>query len=197
MTAAAKKLPSRPATLDDFLAIPEEERRHELIDGEIVEKAQPGGRHGRAQAHVASTLLGPFDRRPGGGRPGGWWFATEVEVGLPAGPIVRPDLAGWRRERVPEPPSDALITTLPDWICEILSTDRGRDLIKKKRLYHQAKVPHYWVLDPAERTLIVHRWGSDGYVEVLAAEAGERVRAEPFDAIELRVGELFGEEDED
>jgi Uma2 family endonuclease len=58
-------------------------------------------------------------------------------------------------------------------------------------------VPHYWILDPAEETLAVYRWTPEGYTEILSAERGERVRAEPFDAIPLQVGFLFGDEEED
>jgi Uma2 family endonuclease len=190
MTAAAKKL---SATLDDFLAIAEGERSHELIDGEIIERAAPSGEHGSAQADLVGLLFDSF-RRTGGGRPGGWWFATEVELALPMGHVVRPDIVGWRRERVPMRPTGTPIATLPDCVCEILSTDRSRDLVRKKRLYHQAKVAHYWIVDPAERTLSVNRWAEDGYTEVLAAEHGERVRAEPFDAVELSLGVLFGDD---
>jgi Uma2 family endonuclease len=194
MTAAAKKLRCTP---DDLLAIPESERRHELIDGELIEKANPSGEHGSAQAHIAIELGGPFDRRPGADRPGGWWFATEVEIALPSGDIVRPDVVGWRRDRVAERPSGTPVAIVPDWVCEILSTNRGRDLIRKKRVYHRAKIRHYWIVDPAEWTLSVNRWAEEGYLEVLSAERGERVRAEPFDAIELSVGALFGEDDGD
>jgi len=186
-----------PATIEDLYAIPEEERRHEVIDGELVEKGAATGEHGGTQADVVATLGGRFGRRAGGGRPGGWWFATEVEILLSRGNVLRPDVVGWRRERVQVRPSGTPVALLPDWVCEILSTNRRNDLVKKKRLYHQDHVPHYWILDPAEETLAVHRWGPDGYIEVLAAQRGERVRAEPFDAIELDVGVLFGDDEPD
>jgi Uma2 family endonuclease len=102
---------------------------------------------------------------------------------------------GWRRERVAERPTGTPVSILPDWICEILSTNRRMDLIQKKRVYHQARIPHYWIIDPADEILTVQRWAPDGYIEVLAAQRGERVRAEPFDAIELSVGALFGDDD--
>ena len=68
------------------------------------------------------------------------------------------------------------------------------DTIKKLRRYHQAGVPHYWILDQVERSLTVHRHSPDGYVIALRAEAHERVRAEPFDAIELHVAVLLGDD---
>ena len=100
-----------------------------------------------------STLRSRFSRRPGGRWPGGWWFATEVEIVFARGQIYRPDVVGWRRERAPQRPTGTPITLLPDWICEVLSTNRSNDLIKKKRVHHQRQIPHYWIIDPAEQTL--------------------------------------------
>jgi Uma2 family endonuclease len=188
----------RRATLQDFLAIPEEQRHHEIIDGELVRKAMPSPKHSRSQAAVTSSLFGPYNRRPGGPphQPGGWWFLTEAEVLFGEEPL-RPDVAGWRRERLSEIPDASPLGVIPDWICEILSpTNPTNDTIKKKRIYHHFKVPHYWILDPRDETLTVYRWGSDGYVELLMAERGERVRAAPFDAVPLAVGVFFGDDDE-
>lgn len=86
------------------------------------------------------------------------------------------------------------VTIRPDCVSEILSKNKRNDLIKKKRVYHRHQVGHYWILDPVEETLAVYRWHSDGYVEVLIADGTETVRAEPFDAIELRIGVLFGDD---
>jgi Uma2 family endonuclease len=184
------------ATIADLLAIPEEHRRHELIDGVLVEKEAASGRHGGAQVRI-TRRLGPYDRRPGGRWPGGWWFATEVEIQFADTQVFRPDVAGWRRERMAALPSEVPIVIRPDWICEILSTNKRNDLIKKKRAYHRHQVGHYWLVDPVDETLAVHRWHPDGYVEVLSADRDERVRAEPFEAIEFRVAVLFGEDDDD
>lgn len=192
----SSKAKRRDATAADLFAIPEERRRHELIDGELVEKEAASGRHGAAQARL-SRRLGPYDRRPGGKWPGGWWFATEVEVQLAEALVLRPDVAGWRRERMAALPAQVPVFVRPDWVCEILSTNKRNDLIRKKRAYHLHQVGHYWLVDPFEETLAVHRWHTDGYVEVLIAAREERVRAEPFDAIEVRVGYLFGDDEED
>ncbi len=143
-------------------------------------------------------LLGPYDRRPGGPRgPGGWWFASEVDIALD-GRVYRPDLAGWRRDRVSTLPRERPFPIRADWICEIVSDSNRRiDTVVKLRRYHQAGVPHYWILDQLDRTLTVHRHTSDGYLVALRAEAVERVRAEPFDAVELVVGVLLGDDPDD
>lgn len=187
---------ARPATLADWLA-QADEARLELIDGELIPKAAPTVAHGQAQVAVGISLAG-FVRRVGGpGGPGGWWIASEVDIALD-GRGFRPDLAGWRRDRVPVLPRERPMTVRPDWICEIVSeSNRSTDTIKKVRRYHQAGVPHYWLLDEVARSLLVYRHGPDGYVIAIAAEATESVRAEPFDAIELKVGALFGDDPDD
>jgi Uma2 family endonuclease len=186
--------PSRLATAADLAAWPSE--RAEVVAGTIVEKAGPSYEHGDAQSALSAALRGPFHRRSGGsGGPGGWWFATEVEIELEEHEVYLPDIAGWRRERVPERPSGRALRIRPDWVCEILSpSNADHDLVRKLRVYQRCAVPHYWVVDPERRVLIVHRWTEAGYVVALTATAGETVRAEPFDAIELAVGVLFGEE---
>jgi len=182
------------ATVADWLAQPEEART-ELIDGELVEKALPTFPHGRAQGRTVGTLGSAFDRKSGGsGGPGGWWLATEVDI-LLDGRGYRPDIAGWRRDRLPPPPTERPVTSRPDWLCEIVSeSNRTIDTVTKLRRYHQAVVPHYWILDQQDRTLTVHRHMAEGYLVALRATAGERVRAEPFDAIELHVAVLLGED---
>jgi Uma2 family endonuclease len=184
------------ATLADLLAIPEEYRRHEIVDGVLVEKEAASARHGGAQVRL-SRRLAPYDRRPSGRLPGGWWFATEVEVLFEDSQVFRPDIAGWRRERLPQLPTEVPVRVRPDWVCEILSKNRRNDLIKKKRVYHRHEVGHYWIADPIEETLAVHRWHTDGYVEILVADRDERIRAQPFEAIEFRVGVLFGDDDDE
>jgi Uma2 family endonuclease len=188
--------PRRHSSLDDFWAIPEAARFHELIGGEIVPKATPSGEHGVAQAGIVGALHPPFQRGLGGpGRPGGWWIATEVEVLLETGDVVRPDVIGWRRERCPERPVGNPVRLRPDWICEVISpSNANHDTITKLRLYHRVGVPHYWLVDSRDTTLTVMRWSADGYVTLLRAERGEVVRPEPFAQIELAVGTLFGDD---
>jgi Uma2 family endonuclease len=188
--------PSRkPASLEDLLARDDADRL-EIIGGEIIEKAMPSWGHSLTENSLA-VAVGPFRGRPGSRGPGGWWILTEIHVGYPGGEIYCHDSAGWRRDRVPERPAEWPVRIRPDWVCEILSPKHERnDLVAKPRVLHRAEVPHYWILDPDERILLVHRWSLDGYTVVQRAAAGETVRAEPFDAIELRVGMLFGDDED-
>lgn len=197
MASASSQTP-RPqlSTFADLLAIPAEQRFHEVLDGEVVAKLMPSGRHGLTQNRMG-RLLDPFDRKANGpARPGGWWFLSEVEIELARHQVVRPDLAGWRRDRMPVVPEDYPLRLRPDWVCEVLTDGQGRrrDGIQKRRIYADHEVPHYWIVDTERRQLTVLRLSERGYVEVLEAGAAQRVRAEPFDSLELPVGVLFGED---
>jgi Uma2 family endonuclease len=196
MNAPARKL---PATVEDLLALPEEDR-FELVAGVLTPKEAARVPHGRAQLALGHSLYGAYSRRPGGPpeRPGGWWFASEVLVQLSPTEVRRPDVAGWRRERMPEAPADSPVTLVPDWVCEVVSpTNASNDTITKMRIYREAKVTHYWLIDPMVETLTVYRWHPDGYLHVLGARRGERVRAEPFEALDLQVGVFFGDDEDD
>lgn len=185
----------QPQTIADYLARPEDDRI-ELIRGAIVEK-ETTVRHSLAQGATTGTLRNPFHRKPGGGGPGGWWFFNELEVQL-GGEIFRPDGCGFRRERMPEPPPVRMVSEPPDWVCEILSPSQpARDRVLKFQTYFQFGVPHYWIIDPVAGSLEVFRRTELAYALVLTALRGQRVRAEPFDAVEVRVGELLGDDPED
>lgn len=185
------------ATLADLTAIPEDRRFHEVLDGELSEKAAPTFEHGNAQGSLIAQLI-PSYQRGGGGPAGspGWWIAPEIEIELATDQIVRPDIAGWRRDRCPERPSEWPVRSRPDWICEVVSSDPRRDTVKKVRIYQRAQVAHYWLVDPRAETLTALRWSPEGYVLALTAARGERVRAEPFEALEWQVGVLFGDDAE-
>lgn len=188
----------RPATLDELTQLRDQGHAVELIDGEIVYKAMPTPAHGDAQSRVNGVLHG-FNRRGGGPRgPGGWWLMTEVEVLYgKTREVFRHDLVGFRRDAHPARPDDMPVKARPDWVCEILSPSTARyDVVSKQRTLHAHGIAHYWIVDPQNQLLSVLRWEAEQYKRVLDAGVGDIVRAEPFDAIELDVREIFGVEDE-
>lgn len=190
--------PLHRSTAADLACLPPGVRA-EVIDGEIVEKANPSAEHADAQGGALTHLRGLYHRRLAGGgegeKPGGWWILPEVEIELAVHEVYRPDIAGWRRDRTPERPRGQPVKARPDWIGEVLSpSNASHDLVKKLRVYHQSHVDHYWIVDPQNETLTVLRWTPDGYLAALTAGRADRVRAEPFEAVELAVGVLFGDE---
>ena len=179
-------------TIEDIAREPED-RYLELLDGVMVEKASPDIGHSTAQGAVMVNVGVAYGRKPGnGGGPGGWWILPELDISLGRYDWVRPDLAGYRRDKHPSIPKTRPVPLAPDWVCEVVSeSNASRDTVQKVRLYHRSGVGHYWLVDPARKTLTVLRHQPEGYQLVLSATVGERVRAEPFDAVELPVSDLF------
>src|SRR4051812_33386454 len=123
----------------------------EILDGELFTSPRPAPRHARAASSLGGELYGPFDRGRGG--PGGWILLDEPELHL-HGDVLVPDLAGWRRERMPELPDAAAFELAPDWVCEVLSpSTAGLDRAEKMPLYAREGVSHVWLADPMARTL--------------------------------------------
>ncbi|MCU0692715.1 MAG: Uma2 family endonuclease [Polyangiaceae bacterium] len=182
------------ATFDDIRQL-ENGVRVEIIGGEIVPKEAATFEHSRSQFRVGSKLSDPFDRGEGRGGPGGWWFGTEAEVEYDQHEVYVHDLAGWRRGRCPEPPSGRPVRVRPDWVCEILSPSNWtNDMVKKFATMKRSGVAHYWIVDLEHRVLTVYRWNDGDYIVAAHAQPGEVAALEPFDAISLEVGVLFGDE---
>ena len=174
----------------------DQDERLELHGGQVVPKEAARYEHSDAQSGLAATLRLPFQRQSGRGGPGGWWIATEAEVAYPGWTFLH-DLAGWRRERVPVKPSGRPVRETPDWVCEILSTNRRHDTVTKFEVLGRAGVRHYWLVDVDARELVVHRLEPAGWIRAgawLANEPGLRARIEPFDAVEIEVAVLFGDD---
>ena len=185
MADAARRI----ASYEDLLALPEDVHA-EIIDGEIVVAPSPTPAHQYSAFALTAGLDGPFHRGHGG--PGGWWFLLDVDVAFGAGAVLRPDVSGWRRERVPRLPSTRPVTETPDWICEVLSTSTAhRDLGTKRATYQAAGVPWYWVVDLEHRELIVYRLTEAGYVLDATASDDAPARLPPFDAIELHLADAL------
>jgi Uma2 family endonuclease len=185
--------PKKKATYQDVLDAPEH-KVAEVVGGELYLSPRPGGPHSSAEMNLAYELLGPFGRGRGG--PGGWLLLIEPELHLGYEPaIVVPDIAAWRRERMPYVPETAKYFTIaPDWLCEVISPSTGRfDRAVKMPLYAQEGVRHVWIVDPPQRTVEVFR-NEGGKWLLLATHSGEeKIRAEPFEAVELDLHPLWAD----
>jgi Uma2 family endonuclease len=186
MTDRARKR----ATYGDVLATSPHQVA-EVIAGTLHTQARPRAPHARSASRLGDVLGGPFDRGAGG--PGGWIILDEPE--LHPGPepdIVVPDLAGWRRERMPELPDVSYFVLAPDWGCEVLSeSTEDFDRAEKVPLYAREGVAHIWLVDPVVRTLEVLRLDGGTYRLISTFRAEARVHAEPFGALELDLALLW------
>jgi len=178
----------RLATYDDVVSAP----RHvvaELVQGVLHTHPRPRLKHAAAASALGEELGPPFRRGRGG--PGGWVLLDEPELHLGEDVLV-PDLAGWRRERMPELPDAPYATLAPDWICEVLSkSTEAFDRATKLPIYGHERVRHVWLVDPEVKTLEVFRLETEHYLLVATHSGDAGVRAEPFEAIELELGLLW------
>jgi Uma2 family endonuclease len=176
------------ATYEDVLAAPEH-LVAEVIDGELYTHPRPAAPHAETASVLGMDLGSAFHRGRGG--PGGWIILDEPELHLSPNVLV-PDLAGWRRERLPEVPSTAFLTLAPDWVCEVLSP--GTALLDRRRkmpIYAAERVSFLWLVDPTVRSLEAYRLEGGSYLHLGTFGENERVRVAPFEAIELELEALW------
>ena len=186
----------RRATYADLEAVPAG-KVAELIGGILHVMPRPAPRHANVEGCVLIEIGGPFQRGRGG--PGGWWILPEPELHFPdpgaPGEIdaLSPDVAGWRRTRMPELPDAAAFTLAPDWICEVLSRSTETvDRDEKMPIYAREGVANAWLVDPIKRTLEAYALGRGRrWSEPQVYRGAARVRLPPFEAVELDLASLW------
>ena len=178
----------RPATYADLEAVPSH-LVAEIIDGELLTHPRPSPRHGATASALGAELGTRFQKSRGG--PGGWVFIVEPELHL--GPhVVVPDIAGWHQSRLRLSPDATFIKITPDWVCEILSAStEKRDRTVKMRIYAEAGIPHFWLIDPRQQFLEVVELREGRWLRIGAWNSDDEVRAPPFDAISFSLADLW------
>jgi Uma2 family endonuclease len=187
----------RRATYADLEAVPAN-KVAELIRGALHVMPRPAPKHTNASSGLGGELRNPFHRGRGG--PGGWWILDEPELHFPdptergAIDALVPDLAGWKRARMPALPAKAYFTLAPDWVCEVLSpSTEDIDREEKMPIYAREGVRHAWLIDPVAETLEVYTLSAEGaWGEPVRYRGDEVVRAAPFEAIALELAALWG-----
>ncbi len=177
----------RYATYDDVLAAPDG-MTAEILAGELHLSPRPGGPHQLTASSMGADVLVAFARERNG--PGGWIILDEIELHLgepdPRMVVAVPDLSGWRKERMPRPPTTPAVELAPDWVCEILSPgarNARRDRLLKADAYHQAGVRWMWIVDPLARTVEVFQHTDSGWLWVQTHDGDGEARLAPFDAV--------------
>ncbi len=178
----------RPATYQDIVDAPEHQIA-EIIDGELFMSPRPAPRPALAASALTEELGPPCKRGRGG--PGGWMILFEPELHLGSDVLV-PDLGGWRLERMPTIPVEPYFALAPDWVAEVLSPSTEKtDRLQKLAIYARAGVRHVWLVHPIYKSLEVLRLHEGRWLLVATHHSDQRVRAEPFDAIELDLAILW------
>lgn len=182
----------RRATRADLEAVPSTHAAA-LIRGALYTMPRPHFRYQNAGSVLGAELNGPFQRGRSGG-PGGWWILDAPGIALPELDVeeIAPDIAGWKKDRLPHPPESGSITIAPDWVCEVLSpTTRRHDLTVKRPLYAEAGVRWMWLVDVDARTVVASRNENGRWMELGVWGDDDTMRAEPFDAHEISLSDLW------
>jgi Uma2 family endonuclease len=186
----SQPVPARqPASYDDLLRVPDH-LVAEILGGELVTTPRLSAPHAYTAFRLSATIGVPFGEGRGG--PGGWIFLFEPELHL-HDDVVVPDVAAWRRERLPALPDVPFLTLAPDWVCEILSPSTERiDRLQKLKIYNREAVAHVWLINPLQRTLEALRLEQGKWI-VAATHGGDEstVVVEPFDAVALELARLW------
>ncbi len=182
-------LSARRLTLYECLLSLPERLIGEIINGQIHTQPRPTAAHALVASRLGADLEPPFGR----GGPGGWWIIDEPEIHfIRDTEVVVPDIAGWRRTRMPEIPEDQRFEVVPDWICEILSpSTRSTDREIKMPLYARYEVAFAWIVDPVEKTLEAYalsdgKWGTIGQYH-----GDDEVCTVPFAEVSIALGEIW------
>ena len=166
----------------------------EILDGVLHTLPRPSLKHSQASSIIGIDIGSAYHLGRGG--PGGWWILDEPEVHFILDTeFCVPDLAGWRRERLPSLPDGHKIQVVPDWICEVLSpSTKSVDREVKMPLYAKFGVAYLWLVDPVEKTLESYKLdGKNQWQQTGFFQGAEQAEIKPFDAITIALSDLWGE----
>ena len=179
---------SRRATYQDVLDAPPH-KVAEIVDGTLHMSPRPSPRHSEAYSGILASVSPPY--RYGRGGPGGWVIHGEPELHL-GDDILVPDIAGWRRERMPKLPESAFFTLAPDWVCEVLSpSTRAFDQGVKRTIYAREGVQYLWFVDPDVRTLEAFALDKGHWTLIDTLAGNVPVSLPPFQEVSFNLGDLW------
>ena len=188
MRTPSTEPPPRWATYQDVIDAPPHVVA-EIVDGKLYTHPRLAPKHAMAFLGLGGFISQAFQYGRRG--PGGWWIFGEPELHL-GGDVVVPDIAGWRRERMPHPLTEPYFTVVPDWVCEILSpSTRKLDLGPKWVNYARAGVRYHWFVDPSDRTLKAYELRGDKWVLIDQVYGDDVISLPPFEAIQINLGDLW------
>lgn len=167
----------------------------EILNGVLHTQPRPAGPHALAASALGAGLFG---LRQGGCGASGWWIIDEPEVHfIHDTEVCVPDLAGWRRERMPTIPRGHRFEIVPDWVCEILSPGTARkDRVVKMPILARHGVAYLWLVDPLARTLEAYDLLGGQWRVIGLFQCDDVVQVAPFEALALPLANLWADLDE-
>ncbi len=168
----------------------------EIIGGQLHTQPRPAGPHSLSSSTLGGELYGPYQRGSGG--PGGWWIIDEPEIHFIRDvEVCVPDIAGWRKGRMPKIPRGHRFEIVPDWVCEVLSPSTAKkDRVVKMPVYAKYGVGYLWLVDPLERTLEAFALSEGRWTVIGLFQDKDIVQMVPFEEMTLNLEDLWPEVEE-
>ena len=181
----------RPWTYSDLVALPDDQLRHELIDGEHFVTPSPNTAH----QTILGRLFIRLSRYVARHRSGEVLFAP-FDVKLSAHTVLVPDLVYFTAGRFARTVNEKHATAAPDLAVEILSPGtRRRDLGRKRAVYDREGVQEYWLVDPAAESITVlcrpEPGGGLTEMSVLSLTSGHVLESRLFPGLKIRLRDVF------
>lgn len=178
----------KPISYEDILQLPDNVVG-EIINGRLETHPRPAPKHALAASCLGIEIGVPFYKGQDG--PGGWWILGEPELHLQSYILV-PDLAGWRKRRMPVLPTTSWFEVVPDWVCEILSPSTARlDRVEKMPIYAELGVRYLWLIDPDLQTLEAYQLHEGLWLMAGIFDNDATVSVAPFDACGFSLANLW------
>lgn len=169
----------------------------EIIGGRLHVQPRPAGPHALASSTLTMDIGGSFQRGKGG--PGGWWILDEPEIHFVRDvEVCVPDIAGWRKQRLPKIPQGHRFEVVPDWVCEVLSPSTAKtDRVEKMPVYARYGAAYLWLVNPLERTLEAFALREGLWTVIGLFQEGDTVQIAPFEELALNLADLWTEAEEE
>ncbi|NDJ17308.1 Uma2 family endonuclease [Myxacorys almedinensis] len=179
--------PVKPVTLEEFLKLPETKPASEYINGQIIQKSMPQGKHSKLQEELVGGINGAVK-------------SNRIAYAFPelrctfGGRSTVPDVAVFTWKRIPLDENGDIVNVFasaPDWTIEILSPEQSQTRVTSNIvhcLHHGTQLG--WLIDPGEKLLLVY--APDQLVDVFEAETEVLTVPEFAKDLQLTLGDLFG-----
>lgn len=173
-------------TYEDYVLLPNDRNRYEILEGELSVTPAPGTKHQTASVNLVVFLSQYITERKLGRL-----FHAPIDLILEASSVLQPDLlfvAKARQDII----TDRAVEGPPDFVIEILSPTTGRsDRITKAQIYAHHKVPAYWIVDPDQEAIEIYLLEADGYRPAATLAGQAPMFAPPFADLEIAARDVF------
>ena len=185
--ATEERLIRRRASIEEFWSLPESVLPTEYIDGEIIMAPAPTVLHQLVQGNIYYALR-TFVQVIGIG----WIFGPPLDVLLPTGEVVQPDVFFLNARQAKRVRRAKRVEMVPPFLVEILSPGSiTHDTIRKRALYERNGVREYWIVDAEARTIAQLVLRKQHYVVTELGES-DTIKGAVLPGFEMTVGELLG-----